>query len=290
MKHTIWIAACAAALALSCTKDPNLVTETPRQPGTDTYKVPELHIDEYISTEAGVYLRAYETTDFFVQISSLKPSPLDKEQIAMLSGQRYYHSTKAVTDLGTPFNIRIDGVPVSDVKATTKVKVPRKDIRQFYGKTVSYEFTPTTVTKGAEVSPIEVTQYIPKLIEITSPRVANEEEMYPVCYFKNFILRWNADPDNKAGLIVSVDWTGEKMFGPNNDGQTVRRTAFIPEDDGEYTLDPKMFDHIPNTALVFITLLRGNIENTLIGDYSYNISSETHAVLPIVLCRKLKTR
>lgn len=49
-----------------------------------------------------------------------------------------------------------------------------------------------------------------------------------------------------------------------------------------------MFDHIPNTALVFITLLRGNIENTLIGDYSYNISSETHAVLPFILCRYRK--
>lgn len=288
MKRHIWIAACSAALTLSCTKTPNLITGIPQQPETGTYKVPELHIDEYMSDEAGVYLRAYETTDFFVQISSLKPSPLDKEQIAMLSGQREYHSTKAVPDLGIPYNIMIDGVPVSDIKAPTKATVARKDIRNFYGKTVTYEFTPTTATKGVEAPPVEVTQYIPKLIEITSPRVTSEDDMYPVCYFENFILRWNADPGNTAGLIVSVEWTGEKIFGPANEGQTVRRTTFIPEDNGEYTLDPKMFDHIPNTALVFITLLRGNIENTLIGDYSYNISSETHAVLPIMLLRKMK--
>lgn len=109
-----------------------------------------------------------------------------------------------------------------------------------------------------------------------------------MCYVKNFVLRWNADPNNHAGLLISIDWMGKKLFGPDNDGQSVRRTAFIPEDNGEITLDPQLFNHIPNTALVFITLLRGNIDNVLVGDYSYNISSESHAVLPIILCRKLR--
>lgn len=290
MKHNIMIAAFAAVLAFSCAKEPNLVAEKPAKPQHELPKVPEIHIDEYMSTEAGLYVRAYETTDFFVQISSLKPSPIDDEQIVTSSGQRFYTSTKAVTDLGTPYNILIDGRPVSDVKTPTKATASNKDLRQLYGKTVSYQFIPTTVTKGTEVQPIEVSQYVPKLIEITSPRVTNEDEMYPVCYGGNFILRWNADANNKAGLIVSVEWTGKKMWGYDYDGQTVRRTAFIPEDNGEFKLDPKMFDHIPNTALVFITLLRANIENTLVGDYSYNISSETHVVLPIILCRSLRKK
>lgn len=289
MKHPIWIAACAAVLLFACSKEPNRTTDTSSQPEYKAPKVPEIHIYEYMTPEAGHYQRAGETTDFFVQLSSLKPSPIEDEQIAVLSDQLYYQSTKAIADLGTPYNILIDDVPVFNTKETTKAKGGLPNYRTLYGKTVSYRFMSTTATKGAEVQPIEVSQYVPKLIEITSPHVSNEDEMYPVCYGGNFILRWNADPDNKAGLIVSVDWTGEKMVGLSYDNQTVSRTAFIPEDNGECKLDPKIFDHIPNTALVFITLLRGNTENAMIGDYSYKIYSETHAVLPIILCRKIKT-
>lgn len=288
MNHNIMIAVCSAVLAFSCTKESNQGMDNAAKQEHQTPKVQELHIDEYMSTEAGLYVRAYETTDFYVQLSSLKPSPLESEQIATASGQRHYQSTKAIQDLGTPHSIMIDNIPIIDTKVTTKINGALPNLKNLYGKTVTYQFVPTTVTKGIETPLIEVSQYVPTLIEITSPRVTNDDEMYPICYGGNFILRWNADPYNKAGLIVSVDWTGEKIYGPNYDGQTVRRTAFIPEDNGEYKLDPKMFDHIPNTALVFITLLRGNIENTLIGDYSYNISSETHAVLPFILCRYRK--
>ncbi len=179
-------------------------------------------------------------------------------------------------------------MPVTDIKSPTKVSSPQTDLRKFYGETIVYEFSPITSTKSTNES-ISVSQYVPELIEITSPRVSNEDEMYPVCYGGNFILRWNADPKNTEGLIVSVEWMGKKLYGFDYDGQTVRRTMFIPEDNGECKLDPKLFDHIPNTALVFITLLRGNIQNKLIGDYSYNISCETHAVLPIILCRKMRT-
>lgn len=293
MKSHIWIVAFTAILVVySCTTQPPFTDNMSAQPEHQSPKVPELHINEFMSTEACTYQHTDETTDFLVLLSSLKPSPIEEEQITALSDQLYYHSTKTIANLGKPFDILVDGIPVNHVetiKKTTKTPESIPNYKQLYGKTVSYKFIPITSTKGTQKESITIAQYVPELIEITSPRVSNEDEMYPVCYGGNFILRWNADPKNTDGLIVTVDWSGEKMFGPSYDNQSVSRTAFIPEDNGEFRLDPKMFDHIPNTALVFITLLRGNSKTALVGDFSYRMYCETHAVLPIILCRKMRT-
>ncbi|GAB0476231.1 hypothetical protein [Alistipes indistinctus] len=251
-------------------------------------EVPPLDIDEYMSSDGAIYAKAYEPTDFFVQMGALKATPLDQEVIFARSGQRIDCSqTKSQQPLEVPHQIFINGLAVNNT-GQTKSSMKSNDLRNFYGTEVTYEFLPLNSTKGETSTPAVISQYVPQLVEITSPRINTEKEMYPVCYVKNFVLRWNADPNNHAGLLISIDWMGKKLFGPDNDGQSVRRTAFIPEDNGEITLDPQLFNHIPNTALVFITLLRGNIDNVLVGDYSYNISSESHAVLPIILCRKLR--
>ena len=50
-----------------------------------------------------------------------------------------------------------------------------------------------------------------------------------------------------------------------------------------------VFDGIPDTALCYISLLRGNVENIPIGDYSYKVMGESYAVLPFVLVRHIKS-
>lgn len=72
------IAVCAAVLAFSCTKESNQGMDNAAKQEHQNPKVQELHIDEYMSTEAGLYVRAYETTDFYVQLSSLKTIAIGK--------------------------------------------------------------------------------------------------------------------------------------------------------------------------------------------------------------------
>jgi hypothetical protein len=53
-------------------------------------------------------------------------------------------------------------------------------------------------------------------------------------------------------------------------------------------LNYKLFDDIPDNALCYITLVRGNLENIeLEDDKTYLAAGESHAVLPFVLIRSL---
>lgn len=258
------------------------LSESPRKSGG----IP-VFIDESMSSSVGKYEAHFGCTDFYVQISSLKSDPLNEEFLGLSSGAVDSTLTKAAGILTPPHQVFVDGIPVGKQPQITRSGQKANALKDLYGKTIEYEFIPNSGTKSTN-EPTVITQYVPQQLTITSPRVTCPEEMYPVCHVHNFILKWNADPQNNNGLIVCVEWIGKKLYGEDIEGSYVRRTAFIPEDDGETTLDPKIFNHIPNTALVYITLLRGGIDNVMVGDYSYNISNETHAILPIILARKIK--
>jgi hypothetical protein len=64
-----------------------------------------------------------------------------------------------------------------------------------------------------------------------------------------------------------------------------------PIDDGEEVLNNELFDNIPENALCYITLLRGNLENMELPQENYSeyylAAGESHAVLPLVLVRDL---
>lgn len=295
MKRLIYPIMCFAftGLIISCTQEEHLNKIDPKQEEPTGY-VPKksggipVFIDESMSPSMGKYNDHYKMTDFYVQLNSLKPDPLNEEIVDLSSGLVDSTLTKVGGPLKSPFSVYVDGIPVGHESHITKSGQQSYALEDLYGRNIEYMFVPNSITKGS-TEPEVVSQYVPHLIEITSPRISSPDEMYPVCHVKNFVLRWNADPQNHNGLIVCVEWMGKKLYGEDIEGSYVRRTAFIPDDNGETTLDPKIFNHIPNTALVYITLLRGGVDNVMVGDYSYNISNETHIVLPIILARKIKT-
>ncbi len=127
--------------------------------------------------------------------------------------------------------------------------------------------------------------YIPKLVNITSPVIQKAIDLYPYCYYKGFELHWNPDNLNKNGLVVMVEWYGTTCTGKED--KYVRNIDVIEQDNGSTILNEKLFDGIPEKALTYITLLRGNIELSMFNNQTYRTLGETHAVLPIFLIREL---
>ncbi len=137
-----------------------------------------------------------------------------------------------------------------------------KDLTQsWYGQDVQFIIRKEGALKsGSNIASDTIQMYIPELVQITSPKIESEEELYPYCYYKNFKLAWNADPENQNGLVVIVEWLGTTVSEDGDFNQFVRNIDVIKEDNGETTLNDKLFDNIPDRALAYVTLLRGNIE------------------------------
>lgn len=132
-----------------------------------------------------------------------------------------------------------------------------------------------------------VTMYVPNLIEITSPKIETSQELFPYCYYKNLEIRWNADLQNKNGVAVLVEWVGSS-FVDTKKNVYIRNIDILTEDNGAAVLNDKLFDNIPENAIAYITLLRGNIEvleNIQIDPY--RLVAETHAILPLILIRDI---
>lgn len=142
---------------------------------------------------------------------------------------------------------------------------------------------------ATEGTSAEISLYIPQPIEITTPAVTSDEDFYPFCYSKDFVLRWNADTNNENGVIVVVEWFGATAGQGDYENTHIRRIDLL-EDTGEAHLDAALFEGIPNTALVELTLLRGDVKNIDLENCTYKVSGETHAYLSLVLVTKIKDK
>jgi len=131
--------------------------------------------------------------------------------------------------------------------------------------------------------------YVPNIVSITNPAVKTEQEQYPLCDSKNFVLEWNADPLNKEGLVVIAEYFGFNAI-PSDAQQThILNTDYITLDNGKATLNPDLFNGMPNMAIVHIILLRGNVAIKDIEGESYKFFAESHMRLPIILIKDVST-
>jgi hypothetical protein len=214
--------------------------------------------------------------------SSSTSNPLSKSKFVTFDGSVKTPLTKS---LQSNVDVLINGRNISNLKLETKSQDIVSDL---YGKKVSFTISP--VTKSHDKSGQSVSLYIPNTVEITSPKIETEEDLYPHCYYKDFVLRWNSDLQNENGLIVLIEWYGF-YFNGQSENRYVRNGDLISIDDGEEVLNNELFDDIPENALCYLTLLRGNLENIELPKENYSeyylVAGESHAVLPLVLVRDL---
>lgn len=228
------------------------------------------------------YSQFFVNTDYIAGVSSLKSNSLsDHRIITKVSDDKSEQKSERIKP-----RIYANGIEIGNRDKSNIEQSVLSD--NCYGKDVSFVFKRDKGLKSGENGEDTVTMYIPELVSITSPLIEQKEDLYPMCYNKNFILRWNKDLKNENGLVVSVEWTGAMYIGGRQENIFVRNVDIIPDDNGEVVLNEKLFEGIPDMSIAHITIMRGNIDLIMVGDYSYNVFGESHTELSIILVKDLE--
>lgn len=180
---------------------------------------------------------------------------------------------------GKKNNLSLNNKRIQPDNLKNSLSVEESDI---YGKKVTFKLNSTKSSTESE----QIEMYIPEKLFVTSP-VSIKNKSIPA-YYKNFKLKWNADPKNQNGLMIAVEYFGETV-GKKETGDHLQIIDYIDEDDGEYTVDENMFEDIPNLSFVDVILLRGNIDINEIDGESWKTYAEAHQRIPIILIKDLNT-
>ncbi|MDR2650831.1 MAG: hypothetical protein LBC68_00745 [Prevotellaceae bacterium] len=250
--------------------------------------------DIVIAESVGKYIDIYAPSDFYAGISAQKTDPLQDVFYTSYSGRnKNAEETQSDKTHSNPFSIFADGMKIKSVAENVVMmnKSEKEDLSSLYGKNVKFSIQTANHTQSASSSDSDTTvnMYVPELIEIFSPSVLTKDDMYPLCYYENFILQWNADENNENGVVIVATWAGAMAFGQDHPNIFIRRTDIVP-DNGSAVLNSNLFDDIPDTGIVLLTVARGNVENVRLAnnDYVYQVTAETHATLPLILIRNIK--
>ncbi len=230
-----------------------------------------------LNWEPNVYHNYFAETSKELGISALKADPFSEETFRDIFPDHSISKGDLV--------YKINGI---DVNANTKKGI--LDMQSLYGTLVSFSIEKrngTTFKDGLTSKNIDL--YIPHLVTITKPEILNKSELYPHCFYKDLELAWNADLNNTEGLIVAAEYIGMSA-NPNRDkNEHIINTDFIKEDSGSWIINNDLWTGIPDTGIVHLILLRGNVDITEIDGELHKFFAETHAVSTIILIRDLNT-
>ena len=84
-----------------------------------------------------------------------------------------------------------------------------------------------------------------------------------------------------------AEYLGMSAIPEKDKNSNIINTDIIEEDNGKVILDNDLWKGIPNTAVVYLSLLRGNIQLEEVDDKIIKFYAETHAELPIILIKDL---
>ena len=240
-----------------------------------------MHDTQASSTQGdvGKYAEFFSQPDATIGISSSRYYPLGEETVMAFYDPAEQNATKAVND-DYAQSIRINGMNLF----SPGTKSGDGSVVGMFGKTVSFDlsgFGPAT--KAGD----NIELYAPEIVRIQFPTIVSEEHRYPLCYYKNFVVKWNPDPSNENGIIVLVKWDGSMVFGEDYTSSYVYHTVCVP-DTGSVELSESMFEDIPDAAFCNLYLFRGDIENVEIDETRIRLLAESHDVLDFVLIRNLE--
>jgi lipoprotein len=289
-----WMVAFISALIVGCASD-NTATGDKNEDQAEVILVQPAEFwtltnrDDFIAEDGGKYLEFDLQTDYCASINAPKLDPLSNHIMTSFDGinESCALSTRSVP-LSDCFQVKVNGISLGRDQNETMGYMAQENLKNVFGKNCDFVIGRKSATRSERAPDTTVNMYVPQLIEITSPSVKTGEDLFPLCYYEDMVLNWNADKDNENGVMVVVEWMGTMVFGAQQPDIYMRCIDVIAEDSGTTVLKNELFEDIPDTALVYITLLRGNIENLLIDDYSYKLVAESHAILPIILIRNLK--
>ena len=224
-------------------------------------------------TKYALFLKQTENT---IGITSSKAGPLNRTQ-------KYHYANYGSTyNSKNKYYICLNDMPLLTSPTTRAAEDNGVNV---FGEAVSLTISKTPMTRAGETGS-SVSLYVPKEIEILSPSIEGEEDLLPLCYYDNFRIEWNGDEDNDNGVVLILEWTGDKVIGVDYTQTNIRRTCVV-EDTGSYTFDKNIFDGIPDTAVCHLTILRGDLDVIDYNDESFKIMAETHEFLTFILIKNI---
>ena len=255
-------------------------------------------VEDAIAGDYRYYLKLFSKTDYQVGISSYRDGARSSvEKVSYYSGESpFVYSTRTASQELPQLISSIDGIELNQKSLEPHLPTRGADDNTLdvFGKTVTFRMRTPKVIKTrsgeeetGESGTDEFDMYIPQRISILDPSASSAEENNPLCYYGDFIVRWNADEQNVNGVLVYVEWLGGMAFGNDINETHVKRVAILP-DTGEATLNPNLFDGIPDSALCTLVLLRGAIETPQGEEYSYSLIGETHHMISFILIREIE--
>lgn len=251
-------------------------------------------INEALPGNYDTYLKFFKGTDYEIGISSKKDGALTGGRtISCISGPSEIQPIKTKGSYKELPNLVsfIDGIEVSQQNISGGgTKSSNNSLMNSFGRTVTFSFRNQNATTKAMTQDAGSTDlYIPKEIDILAPAAKTEDDLNPLCYYKNFVLKWNEDCNNENGVLVIVEWYGGMVLGDDIENACVRRVASFP-DTGRAVLPKSFFEGIPDTAYCNLTVLRGNVDNVSDGQYSYKVLGESHQRISFILIRHIRNK
>ncbi len=286
-----------STLMISCNEDAVKVSEQAQD-------IENIVTENFLFSGETNYFKILRTDAPLIGYSTIKENSLANNELRIIDDVNEITSSESnsqKTPSSSSFTFSVNGINLSDMnnQMLDGVQKAKASQKLLYGQNVSFTITRdiksiSNVNGLHKASSQDTTliMYVPNLVEITSPKIEKTSDLFPYCYYKDFELKWNADNKNENGLVVIVEWTGMNTKGEKI-AKYIRNIDIITKDNGSAVLNEKLFDNIPENAIAYITLLRGNI--SLIEDYlededqaqSYRVIAESHAVLPLILIRNL---
>ena len=244
----------------------------------DSYMQERCIID--VAGDFGKYNLFAATADATIGISSSRYYPLGEERIIAFYEPTEKVQTKIVNDHASEIMINKKNVfePVLKASAGT--------IEEMFGGNVQFDLSVFGNSTKSDIGDI-CELYAPEIIRIEFPYIDSEDDLNPLCYYKNFVVRWNKDDQNVNGVIIIVKWNGMMAFGEDYPSSYVQHILHV-NDSGETMLEESMFNEIPDAAFCSLYVLRGDVENIGVSDETYRVLAESHDVLNFILIRNIE--
>lgn len=165
-----------------------------------------------------------------------------------------------------------------------------EEIKDEFGKEVVFK-----VAEGNEdFEAFEKTLVIPKKFNVSKNLDAFSTKQFHYEVFEGmttiaegidrngFTVHWNADPNNKNGVAVILEWSGITINadGLPIDNDAYKRNIELIDDKGSYSFNGFASKNIPPNALVRINIIRGNVEIVKLSTKTVKIAGYSEIIFP----------
>lgn len=228
-------------------------------------------------SDLGEYKAIFNEVDARIAIAFFRCEQTGQENTVAF----YDSKEESLLEMDFASRVKLNGKDVF----SSATKFGDNSLAELFGEVVKFDLSGLGfATKGSSAGNVEM--YVPAPLQITFPQYDNGNHLPPLCYDQDFIVRWNADTQNKNGVMAIVKWDGTVLFGEDYPSSYVVHFKKFP-DTGSAKLDGAMFEGIPDTAYCSLFLLRGDMTDIDVDQIDYQLLAEAHDALDFALVKNV---